>query len=126
MVTHCGFVASPIAIARDREHRAEGNEGKAQHAPPEFDVEAVASIGDPTVGCIRAKCQKSYDTPYPIELLAYYELQPQAPATFWRPRLESFVTGNSSDGLFRRIWVYDIGAKAIAYESGMLASTGRL
>ena len=93
---------------------------------PEFDVEAVASIADPTVARIRAKWLKSYNTPYPIELLAYYELQPQAPAALWLPRLESFVKDSYRRGLFRRVWVFDVGAKAISYESGMLASTGRL
>jgi hypothetical protein len=93
---------------------------------PEFDVEAVSSIADPTIARIRAKWLKSYNTPHPIELLACYELQPQMPAALWLPRLESFVTNSSGRGLFRRVWVFDVGARAISYESGVLASTGRL
>jgi hypothetical protein len=61
---------------------------------PEFDVEAVAAISDPTVDTIRAKWAKTYSSPHPIELLAYYELQPQAPEVLWLPALESFFRDN--------------------------------
>jgi len=67
---------------------------------PEFDVEAVGSIGDPTLERIRAKWLKSYATQYPIELLAYYELQPEAPKALWLPSLHSFVRNNWNAGPF--------------------------
>ncbi len=84
---------------------------------PEFDVEAVSSIGDPTVDRVRAKWQKSYTTRHPIELLAYYELQPLAPEVFWLSRLTSFVEQNWTTAPFRRVWLFDVGARTIAYSA---------
>jgi hypothetical protein len=46
---------------------------------PCFDIDAVGSLGDPTVDAIRTECDKAYNTPHPVELLAYYELQPELP-----------------------------------------------
>jgi len=93
---------------------------------PEFDVEAVASIGDPTLECVRAKWRKSYTTPYPIELLAYYELQPQAPEALWLPRLSTFVRNNLSAGPFRGVWVFDIGSRSVSYSCSRSKATSRL
>jgi hypothetical protein len=93
---------------------------------PEFDVEAVGSVGDPTLERVRAKWLKSYATRYPIELLAYYELQPQAPEALWLPSLNSFVRDNSNASPFRKLWVFDIGSRNISYSFVCSKSTGRL
>lgn len=87
---------------------------------PEFDVEAVAAIGDPTVETIRAKWTKRYSSPHPIELLAYYELQPQAPEALWLPGVESFLRDNWHGSQFRRVWLFDAGSRTI---SRVFAST---
>jgi hypothetical protein len=93
---------------------------------PEFDVEAVRAIGDPTLDRVRAKWRKSYASPHPIELLAYYELQPQAPEALWLPALESFVRDNSDASPFRRVWVFDVGSRSISCSFACPKSTGRL
>jgi hypothetical protein len=82
---------------------------------PEFDVEAAAAIGDPTLERVRGKCRKSYASAHPIELLAYYELQPQSPKALWLPRLDSFVRENFDASPFRRLWVFDVGSRSISY-----------
>ncbi len=82
---------------------------------PEFDVEAVGSIGDPTVERVQAKWQKSYRTACPIELLAYYELQPTLPDEMWLPHLTAFLEANWTTAPFRRIWLFDVGGKTIPY-----------
>ena len=81
---------------------------------PEFDVEAVSSIGDPTVDTIRTKWAKQYSSPHPIELLAYYALQPQAPDALWLPTLESFLRDNWGESPFRRVWLFDVGPRTIS------------
>ena len=86
-------------------------------AGPFFDVDAVGSLGDPTVETIRSKWAKTYQTPHAIELLSYYELQPDLPDTFWRPQLEAFIRANGSSSPFRRVWVYDCGADVIRFSS---------
>lgn len=84
---------------------------------PQFDVEAVSSIGDPTVERIRSKWQKSYATSRPIELLAFYELQPLIPGEIWKSRLDSFVRMAWSSGPIRRVWLFDVGSKSIPYRA---------
>jgi hypothetical protein len=93
---------------------------------PEFDVEAVGSIGDPTLDRVRGKWVKSYATRYPIELLAYYELQPQAPEALWLPRLSSFISDNWNASPFRKVWVFDIGSRSVSASFACSKSTGRL
>ncbi len=87
---------------------------------PFFDVDAVSSLGDPTLDSIRGKWAKNYVSPHPVELLAYYQLQPEAPEWFWRPRLELFLKNNAHNSPFRRVWVYDCGAEEIRFSSERL------
>ena len=82
-----------------------------------FDIDAVGSLGDPTVDAIREKFARVYTTHHPVELLAYYELQPESPEVRWRPPLEAFLAGVSA-WPFRRIWVYDCGSNAIRLSAG--------
>ena len=93
---------------------------------PEFDVEAVTAIGDPTVDTIRAKWAKNYSSPHPIELLAYHELQPQAPEVLWLPALESFLRDNWDGSPFRRVWLFDVGPRTISMVFSQPSSMGRL
>lgn len=92
---------------------------------PFFDVDAVGSLGDPTIETIRGKWAKTYQTIHPIELLAYYELQPEPPEAFWRQQLAAFLDANASSSPFRRVWVYDCGAEAVRFSSEYLGSTQR-
>ncbi len=82
---------------------------------PFFDVAVAGSLGDPTSRSIAAKWSKAYATPHPIELVAYYELQPDPPEILWRPELESFLAANWSNAPFRRVWVYDCATQAIRF-----------
>jgi len=91
---------------------------------PYFDVDSVGSFGDPTMVAIRGKWAKEYVSPFPIELLAYYELQPELPEGFWRPQLVSLIEGSTGTSPFRRVWVYDCGAHAVRFSSSSEA-TGR-
>ncbi len=84
---------------------------------PVFDVEAASSIGDPTLERIRGKWAKSYETPRPIELLAFYELQPTTPESWWKPAIDSFLQSAWSSSPFRRVWLFDVGSKTILYRA---------
>jgi hypothetical protein len=84
---------------------------------PEFDVSAVSSIGEPTVDRIRTKYHRTYVTTRPVELLAFYELQPLAPAALWHSRLNSFVEASWSTAPFRRVWLFDVGSRIITYRA---------
>lgn len=84
---------------------------------PQFDVEAVSFIGDPTVQRIRSKWRKSYSTSRPIELLAFYELQPLMPVDIWKSHLDSFVQVAWNSGPFRRVWLFDVSSESIPYRA---------
>ena len=92
---------------------------------PFFDVDAVGSLGDPTAERIRGKWEKTYETAHPIELLAYYELQPELPEELWRHQLDAFLDAHGSSSPFRRVWVYDCGADTVRFSSECLGSTQR-
>lgn len=85
---------------------------------PCFDVEAVGFFADPTLKRIRQKFTKVYNSSFPVELLAYYELQPIFPDARWVPQLHTFIAQHLGDSQFRRVWVYDIQRNEVKYVSG--------
>jgi hypothetical protein len=82
---------------------------------PFFDVDAVGSLCDPTVESVRAKCAKHYEAQCGIELLAYYELQPELPDQIWRPSLEKLLHEQWRTCAFQKVWVYDCAADAVRF-----------
>lgn len=86
---------------------------------PCFDVEAVGSLSNPAVDAVRGKWAKSYTTKHQIQLLAYYELQPEGHEAMWLPDLRAFLAEQSSSP-FRRVWVYDCATAAVRFASGQL------
>lgn len=91
------------------------NVSRGEFIGPCFDVEAVGSFADPTIERIATKFRKNYRTPYPVELLAYYELQPVLPESTWVPRVQEYVRQNLQGSLFRRVWIFDIGTEAVMF-----------
>lgn len=82
---------------------------------PFFQVEAVDSIGDPTVERIQAKWNKRYATRHPVELLAYYDLHPTIPQALWIKKLRSFVEMNWATAPFNRVWICDLASKQVLF-----------
>ena len=74
---------------------------------PCFDIEAAGPFAEPSLERIRQKFAKKYHSNFPVELLAYYELQPVLPDTRWIPQLHAFITQHLGASQFRRVWVYD-------------------
>jgi hypothetical protein len=72
-------------------------------------------FADPLVGRIQTKFSKSYEASAPLELLAFYELQPVSPEALWRSQLHEFVVQNLETSPFRRVWVYDVGNRKVRY-----------
>lgn len=91
--------------------------GRGAFIGPCFDVAAVGSFADPTIERISTKFKKKYKTSYPVELLAYYELQPVLPESTWMPGVQEYVRQNLHDSLFRRVWIFDINRKAIIFST---------
>ncbi len=88
---------------------------RGQFVGPCFDVEAGGFFADPTIYRITQKFKKKYSSSAPIELLAYYELQPVLPESIWLPKLQTFTTQHLRSSGFRRVWVYDIKRNAVKF-----------
>lgn len=86
---------------------------------PSFDVDAGGAFAYPTLERISKKFEKKYISSTPVELLAYYELQPIWPEELWLPQLRTFITQHNGSSRFRRVWVYDIKTKEIKFVGGM-------
>ena len=82
---------------------------------PCFDVEAVGSLADPAYEKLSQKFNNKYASQFPIELLAYYDLQPIFPTSSWLPRVESYVGKSLHSSMFRRVWFYDIHKGNVIY-----------
>jgi hypothetical protein len=91
------------------------NISRGEFTGPCFDVEAAGSFADPTIERLATKLTKNYRTLHPVELLAYYELQPVLPESTWVPRVQEYVRQNLPRSLFRRVWIFDIGTKAVMF-----------
>jgi len=86
-------------------------------AGPLFQVEGGLSISDPTLSAVQGKWTKKYSTDVPIELLAYYDVHPTTPESFWKGKLKEFLAANWPDSPFRKVWVCDPAAKAIIFSA---------
>lgn len=83
-----------------------------------FDIEPEAIwFSNPVVERIKTKF---FDKTYKpkcnrIELLCYYELQPELPKNRWVPAVENFVKSNLKSSMFERIWIYSFIQDKIIY-----------
>jgi hypothetical protein len=73
---------------------------------PLFDVNATVHYQAVPLEAIRKKFETTYDTPYPIELLAYYDVQSAPPLSALKP-LYSFIATQLSKSCFKRVWLFD-------------------
>ncbi|MEO5820545.1 MAG: hypothetical protein ABIT71_08565 [Vicinamibacteraceae bacterium] len=88
---------------------------------PAFQVDAATFLGNPIVARLERKFRKVYSGSAPIELLAFFELQPTAVA-MWQAHVARFVAENLADSPFRRVWVYDANTKSVLLESARRSS----
>ena len=72
-------------------------------------------FSNPIVNQVKTKFNKKYESIYIIELLCYYELQPELPENRWLPQLEAFVSKQIRRSPFSRIWVYSVIQNRIIY-----------
>lgn len=80
---------------------------------PFFEVCSVGSFSDPTLEKINKKFSKSYESPFPVELLIYFELQTILPE--WLLQIKDFLLSNQVRSPFRRIWIFDLPNKKVLH-----------
>jgi len=82
---------------------------------PCFNVEAVGFFAEPACNRIKDKFTKQYCVKSIVELLAYYELQPELPKNHWLPKVKHFLKANLENSKFDRVWVYSVTQDKILY-----------
>lgn len=94
---------------------------------PHFRVEAGGSYAPLPLNIIAKKLRKSYETAAPIELLAYYGLEPppvsQEAVECARTQLNAIVDEMLSQSPFRRIWLFDAASLKVEFD-GRVGGSG--
>ena len=81
---------------------------------PRFLVDATDAIGDPLIERLRGKIEeRSYGTPWPMELVAYYHRQIEPPDVSWLDPAVQYVQDNLRSSNFNVVWIYSRGADKI-------------
>lgn len=81
---------------------------------PILDVDSSGWLGDPTAPAILKKLSKSYECDYPLELLAYIDIDLLPPEDAWLAAANEAAEGLATSR-FRRIWVFDRREAAVRY-----------
>ena len=81
---------------------------------PRFLVDATNAIGDPLIERLRGKIEeRSYETPWPMELVAYYHRQIEPPDACWLDPAIQYVQDNLRFSNFNVVWIYSRGTDKI-------------
>lgn len=82
---------------------------------PYFDIPEAVWFSDPIKNNIYKKLNKAYKTNYHVELLVYYELQPEiAPERQILPATDSIVE-KIKKSIFKRVWLYSVTQNKVIY-----------
>lgn len=84
-----------------------------QSGGPVFDSPCCGFLDDPCVATLERKFGKTYQSQFPIELLAYIGQNPMYPEDVWKPRLYDFLKDRGTVAPFRKIWVLDINTSKV-------------
>jgi hypothetical protein len=92
-----GFVAFELVELIDQELARATSTAAAQ----------VLWVDDPTLDSIRKKLRKQYETPHPVELLAYGGAE-TLPDDVWEARFAQRLRDLVDEAQFRRLWVFSL------------------
>jgi len=95
---------------------------------PKFLVHAAAAIGDPITERLQDKMERAhiYKTSWPIELIAYYDLQIEPPDASWLEPAVEYVERCLSSSRFAAVWIYSRREDKILRRVIKKASSGAL
>lgn len=82
---------------------------------PVLDVDSSGWLGDPTAAACLKKLSKTYECAYPVELLAYIEIDLLPPEDVWKAAIEK-LADKFSASQFEKVWVFDRASKSVSYE----------
>jgi hypothetical protein len=78
-------------------------------------VLAVASVDQPIIRQLEFKWRKTYETSRPVELLAYFGVQPVGALDSWLPAVQEFAEQNWASSPFQRVWVCDLSVPSVIW-----------
>lgn len=80
---------------------------KGSYSGPIFDANSGGFIEDnPIRECIEKKFKTSYQTDYPIELLLYYDYQPETSYSEALDVAKAYLSTEFISSQFQRVWIY--------------------
>lgn len=88
---------------------------RGQYNRPQFILTPVTWVGEPAVKRIEDKFAIEYDTESTVELLAYYELQPEFPEDHWVEEVQDYLVRKIDNSPFERVWIYSMPRNHIIY-----------
>jgi hypothetical protein len=90
---------------------------------PIYDDSSSVDFSEPAIDAVKGKFSKHYVSSAPIELVAYYGIQPLLPRGRWVPAVQRYVEENLAASRFRRVWVFDCTRKSILLAYPQVGST---
>lgn len=88
---------------------------RGTYVGPIFNLTPFTYFDEPAKERIESKFKKNYETKSSVELLAYYQLQPEIPENAWLPSVQEFVESNISESQFQRVWIYSCTQNRVIY-----------
>ena len=88
---------------------------------PFFDLSLPTHYNAVPLAAVANKFEKSYITPFPKELLVYYDA-PDAPPESEIKKLYSLLDDRLYHSSFRRAWVFDFNQHTVCYQTMLRGS----
>jgi len=64
---------------------------------------------------LKAKFNKRYESPHPIELIVHSDTRPLLPIQLWMKKTSEYIEDNLQNSPFRRVWIFDLHNRSIEY-----------
>jgi hypothetical protein len=82
---------------------------------PIFVVDSQGPLSDPAVTACLKKLAKNYRCDYPIQLLAYVEVDLMPPDEIWTAAIQALAK-HISESQFERVWVFDRSSRSVRFK----------
>lgn len=82
---------------------------------PIFDINTITSFSDPIFDEIKKKFNKTYNSLYDIELLAYYNVQPCNKFNEHISKAKDFIVKNLKKSPFSKVWFFSVQENKVIF-----------
>lgn len=92
---------------------------RGEFTGPVMDTASSGLLDDPTATTFLKKLSKTYECDYPVELLAYIEIDLLPHEDVWKAAIDK-LAHKISKSPFGKVWVFDRGSRSVKYEKSPL------